>query len=70
MTNATTNADATDVLKNVDVVDIICGPMQAKIRNLERQIQVGKAAHAKTQRYVSSVHVYIIFVIFVCVCVS
>jgi len=50
VTNATTNADATDVLKNDDVVDIICGPMQAKIRNLERQMQAEKASHAKTQR--------------------
>ena len=63
MTNATTNADVTDVLKNGDVVDIICGPMQAKIRNLERQMQAEKASHAKTQRCVSSMSVLF------CVCV-
>ena len=47
-----TSESAAKVLQHPDVVDIVCGPLQSKLRQLQRQLAEEKALHRQTKRYV------------------
>ena len=49
---ASTMQSAADVLKDRDVVDIICGPREAELRKLKKALTAERAAHKRTQRFV------------------
>ena len=47
-----TTETAAKVLQDPDVVDIVCGPLQTKLRQLQKQLAEEKALHRQTQRCV------------------
>ena len=49
---ASTLEDAADVLKDNNVVDIICSPLEAELRKLRKVLTAERAAHKRTQRFV------------------
>ena len=51
VTKATTIEESEDVLFSNDVVDILCGPAETKIRQLERQLREEKLSHQRTKRF-------------------
>ena len=50
--NATTTEEIEDVFYSNDVVDILCGPSETKIRQLQKQLRDEKLRHNRTQRCV------------------
>ena len=50
VSKASTMQDAEGALNNEDVVHIICGPMETKVRQLQRQLKEEQDRHKKTQR--------------------
>ena len=52
VSNATTQEQAEGVLYSNDVVDILCGPSETKIRRLEKELREEKLRHQRTQRFV------------------
>ena len=47
---AVTKKEVKDVINSEDVVNILCGPLETKIRQLELQLRQEKLEHEKTKR--------------------
>ena len=47
---AVTKKEVKDVINSEDVVNIFCGPLETKIRQLELQLRQEKSEHEKTKR--------------------
>jgi hypothetical protein len=50
MSAAVTKKEVKDVINSEDVVNILCGPLETKIRQLELQLRQEKLEHEKTKR--------------------
>ena len=51
VSRAVTSEDAERVLANADVIDVICGPLQTKIRQLQQQLNAEKLKNRHMQRH-------------------
>ena len=47
---ASTMESAADVLKDDNVIDVVCGPLEAELRKLKKALAAERAAHKRTQR--------------------
>ena len=50
MSAAVTKKEVKDVINSEDVVNILCGPLETKVRQLELQLRQEKLEHEKTKR--------------------
>ena len=50
MSTVVTRKEVKDVINSEDVVNILCGPLETQLRQLELQLRQEKLEHKKTKR--------------------